>query len=126
MTNKRHLRNDIILLCVVFVVVVIAACLLFMRDKGNSVEVSVDGKLYAVYPLSVDLSEDILTGSNKTQLNRLVIKDGKAHVEKATCRDGICSAHKEIYRDGESIVCLPHRVVITVVTTDSATHDISA
>ena len=126
MTNKRHLRNDIILLCAIVVVIAVAACLLLLRGHGDSVEVSVDGKPYAVYPLNQNVSEDIFTGSNKTQLNRLVIKDGKAYVETANCPDGICSAHKQIYRDGESIVCLPHRVVITVVANKDSTHDITA
>ena len=36
----------------------------------------------------------------------------------ASCPDGICAAHKPISREGESIVCLPHRVVITVRTVE--------
>ena len=43
-----------------------------------------------------------------------MIRDGYASVEYADCPDGICAAHKPISRSGESIVCLPHKVVITV------------
>ena len=57
---------------------------------------------------------EIHTGEGGKELNLLVIKDGKAFVETATCRDGICAAHAPISREGESIVCLPHKVVITV------------
>ena len=46
----------------------------------------------------------------------MYIKDGKAYVETATCPDGICAGHSPIHREGESIVCLPHRVVITVIS----------
>ena len=46
-------------------------------------------------------------------------------MEKATCPDGICVSHTPIFRDGESIVCLPQRVVITVVSNnDTDTPDI--
>ena len=68
----------------------------------------------------MDRVEDIHTG--KDGLNRLVIKDGKAWVETASCPDGICAAHKPIHREGESIVCLPNKVVITVSTATAATN----
>ena len=86
------------------------------RSSGNFVRVTVDGKLYNEYLLSQNIVEDIYTGNNGEHLNRLVIKDGKVFVETANCPDGICSKHRAVFRDGESIICLPHRVVITVVT----------
>lgn len=83
------------------------------------VKVTVDGELYGVYSLSQNMTEDIHTGEDGQQLNRLVIRDGKAFVENATCPDGICAAHRSISRNGESIVCLPHRVVITVAAAET-------
>ena len=44
-----------------------------------------------------------------------VIKDGKAWVKEADCPDKICAKHRPISRSGESIICLPHKLVITVV-----------
>ena len=49
------------------------------------------------------------------EFNRLVIRDGKAFMETATCPDGICVSHRPISRVGESIVCLPHRVIVKVI-----------
>ena len=115
--NKRLRRNDAIFIAILLVVVMVAgACLYFFRGEGDTVIVSVDGKVIASYPLNVDRVEDIRTGEEG--LNRLVIKDGKAYVETATCPDGICAAHKPISREGESIVCLPHKVVVTVRLSD--------
>ena len=85
--------------------------------------VTVDGKPYGAYPLSEELTLDIRTGDGGEQLNRLIIREGQAFVETATCPDGICAAHKPISRDGESIVCLPHRVVITVESADTPRSD---
>ena len=117
--NKRLRRNDAIFIAILLVVVMVAgACLYFFRGEGDTVTVSVDGKVIAAYPLNVDRVEDIRTGEEG--LNRLVIKDGKAYVETATCPDGICAAHKPIHREGESIVCLPNKVVVTVKTADTA------
>ena len=117
--TKRLRRNDAIFIAILLVVVMVAgACLYFFRGEGDTVIVSVDGKVIAAYPLNVDRVEDIRTGEEG--LNRLVIKDGKAYVETATCPDGICAAHKPIHREGESIVCLPNKVVVTVKTADTA------
>lgn len=122
-TAKRHIRNDLLLIVALLAVAAVVAIYLFVfRGTGDNVKVTVDGELYGVYSLKQDIIEDIHTGADGSQLNRLIISDGKAYVEAATCPDGICAAHRPIFRDGESIVCLPHRVVITVATenTDNA------
>ena len=119
-SSKRRLRNDIILIAILLLFVIGGSIYLFVfRDSGDVVRVTVDGEVYGVFSLAQDRVEEIYTGSDSTQLNRLVIQDGKAFVETATCPDGICSNHQAIFRDGESIVCLPHRVVITVITEKS-------
>lgn len=114
--KKRHLLGDILLIGGLLLIAAIAAVSLFLfRGEGDCVRVTVDGELYGVYALSQDASVDIHTADGAAN-NRLIIRDGKAHVDTATCPDGICVAHRAIFRDGESIVCLPNRVVITVVT----------
>lgn len=118
MKNKQRVRNDVIFIVALLAVIAIAgACLYFLRGEGDTVTVSIDGKVVATYPLDEDLVKDIHTEGDG--LNRLIIRDGKAWVEKASCPDGICAAHKPIHREGESIVCLPNKVVITVQTADT-------
>ena len=112
-----HLRNDIIFIIALLLICALGMLYLFViRSIGNTVKVTVDGELYGIYSLSQNTSENIRTGKDDSELNRLVIKDGKAYMENATCPDGICVAHRPVFRDGESIVCLPNRVVITVIT----------
>lgn len=112
-----HLRNDIIFIIALLLICALGMLYLFVfRSSGNTVKVTVDGELYGIYSLSQNTSENIRTGKDDSELNRLVIKDGKAYMENATCPDGICVAHRPVFRDGESIVCLPNRVVITVIT----------
>ena len=116
--KKRLRRNDVIFIAALLLVVAVAgACLYFFRGEGDTVTVSVDGTNIATYPLNVDRVEDIHTGTDG--LNRLIIRDGKAWVETASCPDGICAAHKPIHRSGESIVCLPNKVVVTVQKADA-------
>lgn len=119
--TKRHLRNDILLIAALLLVAVVGGIyLLFFRSEGNMVTVTVDGKPYGEYALSENITKDIYTGENGEQCNRLVIRDGKAFVETATCPDGICVSHRAIFRHGESIVCLPNGVVVTVTTASDA------
>lgn len=126
-TTRVYKRNDIILIVSVLFVCAVALVYLFVfRKGGNTVKVMVDGKLYATYSLSQNIQEDIYTGKNNQNVNRLVIQDNKAYIEYASCPDGICVAHSRIFRDGESIVCLPHRVIVTVVDEKEQGADIVA
>ena len=116
--TKRLRRNDILFIAALLTVVaIVGICLYLFRSEGDTVSVSIGGEVVATYPLDIDRIEDIHTDGGGH--NRLVIKGGKAYVEVASCPDGICAAHKPIHRRGESIVCLPNRVVITVVTTEN-------
>ncbi len=118
---KHRIRNDIILIVSILLVAIIGMIYLFvLRSGGDTVKVTVDGEVYGTYLLSQNITEDICTGESGEKLNRLVIKDGKAYMETATCPDGICVDHRPIFRDGESIVCLPQRVVVTVITKNNA------
>ena len=120
-------RNDIILIVCLLLAAAIGLIYLFLlRSSGNTVKVTVDGKLYGTYSLSENRTEDIISGENKQFHNRLVIKDNKAYIESASCPDGICVAHRPIHRNGESIICLPNKVVVTVVSNGSADIDIIA
>lgn len=117
--SKRLWRNDLLFIVALLAIIAIAgACLYFFSKTGDTVTVSVNGTVTATYPLSVDRVEDIRTENGG--LNRLVIRDGKAWIETASCPDGICAAHKPIHREGESIICLPNKVVVTVETADNA------
>ena len=115
--NRTYLRNDIIFIVALLLLVGVGVLyLIVFRSAGDTVRVTVNGEPYGIYPLSQNTVQDIRTGENGSNLNRLVILDGKAYIEHASCPDGICVAHRPIFRDGESIVCLPNRVVVTVIT----------
>ena len=111
-TEKKKIRNDIILVALtVAALLILGVCLMVFRSEGDFVTVTVDGKLYGTYSLSEDVRVEIVSEGG---YNVLVIKDGRAFVEAASCPDGICAAHRSVFRDGESIICLPNKVVIVV------------
>lgn len=51
------------------------------------------------------------------------VSDKNVTMIEADCRDQICVNHKPINRKGESIICLPHKLVVTVQTDQTAQYD---
>ena len=108
---------------IIAVVAVIAGILVFFlygvnNDSGAYVQLEVNGSVVETLLLDEDAVREIETDNSGR--NVLVIKDGKAEMSEANCPDGICTNHSKIYRNGESIICLPHKVVVTVVNENNA------
>lgn len=104
-------KNDwIMIAAVVAIAAVVIAFQFFGKEKGvGTVEIQVNGEIYGTYSLNEEQKVEI----NDT--NELEIKDGTAEMTWADCPDQVCVHHKEISRDGESIICLPNEVVISIV-----------
>lgn len=111
--KKSKVKNDIFLIIAIIAVAIAALSLFAVFSKpGDYVVVNIDGIEANRYPLSDNLKTDIITGDGN--INTLVIEDGRAYVSYADCPDKICVSHRKISRDGESIVCLPHKLVISI------------
>lgn len=80
-------------------------------DEGKYAVIYTDDKEYARLPLDEDTTVMVET---EYGYNEVVIKDGYADCTDADCRDGICVKHKEINMKNETIVCLPHKVIIEI------------
>lgn len=114
--EKKRIKRDIIL--AVFLLLLCGAALLIRHvtaEKGEFAQVTVDGREIARYPLSEDREVTVegIGGENK-----LVISNGKADVCEADCPDKVCVDHRSISNVGETIVCLPHKVVVKIVGAD--------
>lgn len=114
--EKRKLigRRDLVLLAVFLVIGLLLLAWWYLRPvpAGGIAEVAVDGEVVAELPLSED-AEMVVEGYGGGE-NTLVIRDGTADITSASCPDGVCVRHRAISRDGESIICLPNRVVVTI------------
>ena len=95
------------------------------KVEGNNVIVKINGVEAASYSLEDDVRYEIKTGKNNENINVLVIKNGKAYITEADCPDGICKEYRPISYVGETIVCLPHKVVIEI-TGDSTEMSLDA
>ncbi len=112
MINSKN-KNDIILVVTVILLALIALIFFwFFTDEGSYVVISIDGAEVSRYPLNENFKTDIVSQDGK--VNTLVIDSGKAYISYAECPDKICVAHRKISREGETIVCLPHKLVIGI------------
>lgn len=113
-------KADFIIIAAVLAVAGVLTYFLYFvnSDSGAYVQVEVDGAVVDTVALDTDYTKEYNFDGNS---NTLVIKDGKASVTESNCPDGICVNHKPINRSGESIICLPHKLVVTVV--DDAPED---
>lgn len=112
-------KKDFILMAVLIVTAAASALLIAFarRTAGAAVRVTIDGVFYGEYRLSEDQSVSI---DEKYGHNRLVIENGSAYIAEADCPDGYCMEYKPISRGGETIICLPHRLVVEVTGTRDA------
>ncbi len=122
--EKERKRNDLLFAgIVILLALVIYLLYTFVYGKeGAFVQVQSDGKGLAVYALHENREVPIVYGENEGS-NILVIADGKAYVKEADCPDKLCVKQKSISRTGEAIVCLPHKLVITVIGGEEAEYD---
>jgi hypothetical protein len=84
---------------------------------GNYIKVTVDGKIYGTYSLDNDQRIEIKTNEEEW-INIIVINEGKVHMEQANCPDGYCIDKGNINKTNQTIVCLPHKVVVEIIQKD--------
>ncbi len=111
--KKKSIRIDIIVIALFLAVGVIIALVLFLgQHKGATVKISVDGETIKTFPLDTDITYEIQGVNGGTNL--LVIEDNKAYIREASCPDSLCINMGKIDSAGQSIVCLPNRVVVSI------------
>lgn len=98
---------------IVLAALLIWGCFQFINSgRADLVFVLQDGEQVAAYPLSEDRTAIISYDEN--EYNLLMISGGTAFVSDADCPDRLCVSQKAISRKGESIICLPHKLVILI------------
>ncbi len=111
--KRKTLKNDILLVAALLLVALAAWGLLRLtRARGAEAVVTVDGATVAALPLSEDA---VLTvGEGQGFSNVIEVSGGRVRVRDADCPDRLCVRTGWVSRDGESVVCLPHKLVVTV------------
>lgn len=88
---------------------------------GESVRITIDGTVYGTYSLNED--REIPVERDGSVINVVRIEDGSVRMEQATCPDALCIRQGAISRERQTIVCLPHKLVVEVYGTHEQEYD---
>jgi len=106
-------KKDLILVGVILIIAFVGILFMFLtKEEGGELVITVDGKVYKTLPLDTDITLSI--GEESGDYNILQIKEGKVTMTDANCPDKYCVKHRSIHYKHESIICLPHRVVLEI------------
>ena len=107
--RKRYLFDIILIVAILAIFLSLLFFVYLRRVEGSTATVTVNGKLFGEYPLSIDAEYTIGEGSNK-----LKIEDGMAYMSYADCPTGICKKEGKKRFVGQTIVCEPNGVVVVI------------
>lgn len=115
-------KNDIaLILFIIFVAMSFYLYKYFSSSLGNTICIYVDNELYGQYNL--DDSEKVEIHNDDIVCNTICIHNGKVFMESASCPDKLCVNQQSISLVGESICCLPNKVIITIESNNEGEYD---
>ncbi len=110
---KKH-KFDIILIG--SILVALSGVLIFFsatKSEGSYAIVTINGEQKDIYPLDKNLEVKL---ENKDNYNLLIIENGTARIEEASCPDKLCVNQHKIKYNGETLVCLPNKTIVSIVS----------
>ena len=114
-TKENHSRGKKLIydaiLVLALLVAGLSALLIFKScaEEGSSVTVAVGGEEIASYSLNINARYELGGGTNI-----LVVENGEAFMESATCPRQMCVNFGRVSHVGEAIVCNHYNIVVTV------------
>jgi hypothetical protein len=110
---------DVIIIVSLIIISFIPEGVMFITNinKHNSLyaEVYSQGKLYKKLPLKKVSGKVSFTIDNELGKNVIEINNEQVKIIDADCHDKICVKAHAISKAGESLICLPHKVVVRII-----------
>ncbi|MGK0605395.1 NusG domain II-containing protein [Enterococcus gilvus] len=111
------------LIILLLVLLSFAPVVVFSLNRASSstqeAVLSVDGEEIKTFDLS-DKSQNYTYRYEEKDgdYNLIEVKDGRIRIKEADCGDQICVRRGWIDQSGETIVCLPHKLLIEIKSSD--------
>lgn len=100
-------KGDFMIIAVVVMAFVFSAFAFLSFDEASRVIIKQDNKI--VYDQSIDQNAKFDAGTNF-----VVIQDGAVFIKQADCKNQDCVNMGKITKKGESIICLPNKVIVEI------------
>lgn len=114
MFKKWDIIIIVALMIISFLPEVILVMILGKGYDNTYAEVTIAGELYKNIPLSEHKGEETIEVKTKTGVNIIKVSDDKISIVEADCPDKVCMKPGFIHKPGESLVCLPNRLMIQI------------
>lgn len=113
MKDKDTIKKRDIVLAAVLLILGITGVLIvkYGLKSGNTADVYIDDKLVQTIDMSVN---DEYTFQTDKGSNTVEVRNGAVSMKSADCPDKVCVRMGTKNRNGETITCLPHKLVIEV------------
>ena len=103
-------RIDIIVIAAILALSLLLVLVMTLtKEPGAVAVVEIDGVVAGEYSLDVEGTFPLNGGTNV-----LVIEDGTAYLNYSNCPDHTCERTGKIHYVGQTIICLPNRLSITI------------
>lgn len=119
MTVKRK-KDFILIISVLLLAVALLGIQKAYGSSGDTVTITVNQKVYGTYNLDQDKTIQI---KNESGTNVVRIQNHEVWMEEADCPDGYCMEQGHISQNHQTLVCLPHKLVVEV--SDTSNHKTS-
>lgn len=114
MIKKWDIVIIIILIAIAFIPTMVFSVISKRDYNGTYAEITVNGKVFKEIPLTNHKGEDKIPIKTDKGINIISIKDNEVSIIEADCPDKICIKPGYISKVGDSLVCLPHRVMVEI------------
>lgn len=114
MENRKMITKKESMIILFIIIVSFLSIIIFniVRPGGKKVIISIDGTRIDEVSLSIDKTYKYNTGNG---YNVIEIKDMKVKVIESDCKNHNCVNHKGISKVGDTIICLPHKLVVEII-----------
>lgn len=117
------------IIIILIVIISMAGVFAYKKHVSGSKKIAVvkqNGKIIKNIDLNkVNGTEQFIVKYNGSHFNKIKMQKGKISIEDADCPDKICVKTGWISEPGQSIVCLPHKLIIEIEGKDAGYDNIT-
>ena len=115
----RIIKKMDIVIIVLLLIISFTPHLIFFKtsqkgSKNNYAIIQVDGKIHKKIGLSNVKKVEKVNLNLPNGKNTLLIKNNSIEMKSANCNDALCVKQGNISKVGQTIICLPHKLIIEI------------
>ena len=111
-------KMDIVIIAVLLIISFTPHLIFFKTSqkssKNNYAIIKVDGKIHKKIDLSNVKNNEKVNLNLPNGKNTLLIKNNSIQMDSANCNDALCVKQGNISKVGQTIICLPHKLIIEI------------